>query len=114
MLRDLCDETRRLRENVLRPLAAIGCHLDEERLPVAEAIVDGKIGELLFAPEYAEARLSLEFQGGEHKVMTLLVLRCAAAIDAKLGNPRSRELLNSTWRSGADTPQLVGGTAVSR
>jgi hypothetical protein len=110
VLRDLCDETRHLRESVLRRVAAIGCRLDEARLPIAEAIVDGKIGELLFSPEYADARLSLELHGSETKVMTLLVLQCATAIDAKLGPPKRAKRSIARSDRPALAPQLVGGT----
>jgi hypothetical protein len=48
-----------LRESVLRGVAAIR-PLGEDALPVAEAIVDKKIAELLLFPKYAAARCSLD------------------------------------------------------
>jgi hypothetical protein len=84
MLKGLCAETRGLRETILRRVAAVGCHIDEGELPEAEAIVDRKIGEFLFGPEYAGARCALaEGRPGDSRVMTLLVLECVAKIDAE-------------------------------
>jgi hypothetical protein len=49
MLRNLCDEARRLRESILRRVAAIR-PLDEDTLPLAEVLVEDRIAELLFGP----------------------------------------------------------------
>jgi hypothetical protein len=115
MLRDLCDEARRLRDSILRRVAAIGCNLDEEQLPEAGAIVDQRVAKLLFSPDYAMARCSLELHSGESKVMTLLVLECVNAIDAKLGRPKQQmrpitrsDRLDLTKRRWA--PRVVAGT----
>jgi hypothetical protein len=84
MLKRLCAELRSLREIVLGRVAAVGGHIDENWLPLTEAIVDGKIAEFLFAPEYAGARHSLvEGRAGDSRVMTLLVLECVAEVDAE-------------------------------
>jgi hypothetical protein len=84
MLKGLCAETRSLRESILRRVAAVGCHIDEASLSEAEAIVDSKISEFLFAAEYAGVRRTLaEGHAGDGRAMTLLVLECIAKIDAE-------------------------------
>jgi hypothetical protein len=84
MLKGLCTETRSLRETILRRVAAVGCHIEEDLLPEVEAIVDSKISEFLFAPEYAGARRALgDGHAGDSRAMTLLVLECTAKIDAE-------------------------------
>jgi hypothetical protein len=84
MLKGLCAEVRSLRETILRRVAAVSGHIDENWLPQTEAIVDSKIAQFLFAPEYAGARHSLvEGRAGDSRAMTLLVLECVAEVDGE-------------------------------
>jgi hypothetical protein len=84
MLRRLCTETRSLRDSILRRITAVGCRIDADFLPAAEAIVDRKISEFLFAPEYARVRAALaKGHTGERRATMLLVLECIARINAE-------------------------------
>jgi hypothetical protein len=89
-IKGLCAEVRQLRESILRRLAAVGCEFDDASLPKAEAIVDGKIGELLFAPHCEAERQALtswdggKRDGGKNRVMDLLVFACATMINTAL------------------------------
>jgi hypothetical protein len=83
-LKDLCVSGEGLRENILHRVAAIGCRLGEEDLADAEAIVAAKIGEFLFGAKYETTRRGLVGRHGrDDRAMTLLVLECATAIDAR-------------------------------
>jgi hypothetical protein len=83
VLSDLVAETHALRETILRRVAAVVGLVDKSS--VAEAIVDSKIGEFLFAADYAEIRRKL-LEGGasDSRALTLLVLECLA--DMKSGD----------------------------
>ena len=75
MLSDLLAETRGLRETILHRIAALGGS-------AAETIVDNKIGEFLFYPEYAGMRPNLvDGRASDSRVLTLLVLECLAGIE---------------------------------
>ena len=71
---------RRLRDIVLRRLAAIGCEIDEKSLLKARAIVSTNIGELVGTPEYG---MLLDRPDGESRVLTLLVQACAAELHSE-------------------------------
>jgi hypothetical protein len=45
MLKSLCAEARNVRETILRRVAAVGCHTEEDSLPEAEAMREGRRGE---------------------------------------------------------------------
>jgi hypothetical protein len=62
-IKGLCQEIAGMRESILRRCAAVGCDLDEERLPQARKITEGLIGEFLFGAEYAGALSALPSGG---------------------------------------------------
>jgi hypothetical protein len=80
-LKGLYGEARVLRDIVLGRLAAVGCAIDEESLPEAQAIVSTNIGELVATPEY---EVMLGYPSGENRILTLLVQSCAAEIAVKI------------------------------
>jgi hypothetical protein len=80
-IKGLYAEAFRLRDTVLRRLAAVGCEIDEASLPKARGIVSANIGEVVATPEYA---MTLDRPGGENRILTLLVQSCAIEIAAKI------------------------------
>ena len=102
--KDLCAETLSLRETILRRVIAIGCHIDEDSLSEAEAIVDSQIGEFLSAPEYAGARRRLaKGHTSDSRMMTLLVLECVTQINAE------RHTQRGAARAASATPEIRPG-----
>jgi hypothetical protein len=79
-IKGLYAEAHRLRDIVLRRLVGIGCEINEELLPRAQAIVSANIGELA-TPEYETL---LDRPGGENRILALLLHSCVAEIDAKI------------------------------
>ncbi len=71
-----------MRESILRRCAAVGCDLDEDRLPQARKITNGSISDFLFGADYASAREALQSHGGEHRFLTLLMLETTHALTA--------------------------------
>jgi hypothetical protein len=97
-IKGLCAEVRLLRESILRRLAAVGCEFDDASLPKAEAIIDGKIGELLFAPHCEAERQALtSLDGGKNRVMDLLVFACATMINTAIPRKPSKLPVRGSW-----------------
>ena len=94
-IKGLYAEARRLRDIVLRRLVGIGCEINQEVLPDAEAIVSANIGELVATAEYATL---LDRPGGENRILTLLIQTCAAEIDAKINSVTEKRRRPRAWR----------------
>jgi hypothetical protein len=80
-VKGLYAEAHRLRDIVLRRLAGIGCEINNESLPKAQAIVSANIGELVATPEYETL---LDRPGGENRIFAFLLQSCAAEIEVKI------------------------------
>lgn len=87
-LKDLYAAARSLCDIVLRRLVAVGCQINEESLPAAQATVSANIGELVATPEYETL---LRYPGGENRILTLLVQSCAAEIAVKIKKPAAKK-----------------------
>ena len=91
-LKGLYGEARVLRDIVLGRLVAVGCEIEEESLPEAQAIVSANIGELVATPVY---EIMLGHPGGENRILTLLVQSCAAEIAVKI-RPAAKKARKTT------------------
>jgi hypothetical protein len=103
-LRGLCDEAQRLRESVLRRIAAIDCCDPVD--PAVERVVGERIAELMFAPDAEAFRDHLGDHGGEDKVMSLLVRDCAHAAAAAAPKRRERRRPYCRGQAFARRPDL--------
>ena len=93
-IKGLFAEAHRLRDIVLRRLVGVGCEINEEALPKAEAIVSANIGELVAAPEYETL---LDHPGGENRIFALLLQSCAAELHSEFKPVVEKHLRPRDW-----------------
>jgi hypothetical protein len=93
-IKGLYAEAHRFRDIVLRRLAGIGCEINEESLPQAQAIVSAYIGELVATPEYETL---LDRPGGENRIFAILLQSCAAEVDAKITPAADKRRRPRAW-----------------
>ena len=93
-IKGLYAEVHRLRDIVLRRLVGIGCEINEESLPKAQAIVSANIGELVATAGYETL---LDRPGGENRIFAILLQSCAAEIDGKIRRVGEKRRRRRAW-----------------
>ena len=106
-IRGLYTEAHRLRDIVLRRLVGIGCEINEESLPKAQAIVSANIGKLVATAEYETL---LDRPGGENRIFAILLQSCAAEIDGKIRSVGEKRRRRRAWHDDPEPRKVPRGT----